>query len=44
MESNSCETEDIILGYVMLLMKQKIKNLIFPIKTLWRALRQSDNK
>ena len=44
MESGSCETEDIILGYVMPLMKLKIKNLKFPIKTILQALGQSDNK
>lgn len=44
MESGSYETEDIILGYVMPLMKLKIKNLKFPIKTILQALGQSDNK
>ena len=44
MESGSYETEDIILGYVMPLMKLKIKNLKFPIKTILQALEQSDNK
>ena len=44
MESGSYETEDIILGYVMPLMKLKIKNLKFPIKIILQALGQSDNK
>ena len=44
MESGSYETEDIILGYVMPLMKLKIKNLKFPIKTILQALGQSVNK
>ena len=44
MESGSYETEDIILVYVMPLMKLKIKNLKFPIKTILQALGQSDNK
>ena len=44
MESGSYETEDIILGFVMPLMKLKIKNLKFPIKTILQALGQSDNK
>ena len=44
MESGSYETEDIILGYVIPLMKLKIKNLKFPIKTILQALGQSDSK
>ena len=44
MESSSNEAKDIILGYVISLMKLKVKNLIFPIKTLWQELRQSNNK
>ena len=34
MESSSNETEHIMLGYVLSLMKLKVKNLIFPIKIL----------
>ena len=44
MESGSNETKDIIYGYEMYLMKLKFKNLIFPIKTLWQALRHSNDK
>ena len=38
MESSSNETKYIIQGYVIYLMKLKVKNLIFSIKTLWQAL------
>ena len=44
MESGSNEGKDIILGYVMSLMKLKFKNLLFQIKTLGQTLRQSNNK
>ena len=34
MESDYTETEDIMYGYVIALMKLKVKNLSFSIKTL----------
>ena len=40
-DSSSNETKEIIKGYVISLMKLKVENLLFPIKTLWQALRQS---
>ena len=43
MDSNSNETKDIILGYVISLMKQ-VRNVIFPIETPWQTLRQFNNK
>ena len=44
MESNSNVTKEDIWGYVNLLIKLRDKNLIFPIKILWKALNQSNIK
>ena len=44
MESNSNVTKEDIWGYVILLKKLKDKNLIFPIKILWKALNQFNIK
>ena len=40
MESSSNESKDVIEGSVISLIKLKVKNLVFPIKTLWQAIKQ----
>ena len=44
MERNSNETKDIAYDNGIALKKLKVKNFIFPAKTLWGALRPSNNK
>ena len=44
MESSNNETKDTAYCYVIFSIKPKDKNLIFPIKALSQALRQSNNK
>ena len=44
MESSNNETKDTAYCYVIYSIKPKAKDLIFPIKTLSQALRQSNNK
>ena len=34
MDKSSNETKDIMYGYVIYLIKPKVKNLIFPVQTL----------
>ena len=44
MESSNNETKDTAYCHVIYSIKPKAKDLIFPIKTLSQALRQSGNK